>query len=252
MASSHPTAVLGLFAGAKSVLFDFDGPICHLFERHPAPRIAAELRDWARLNLPDGLPAVPSASFHDPLALLRAAAARHPESELVSRMESRLTSHERRAAGIADPTPGADQLIRRLDEAGYQLAVTTNNSPDSVRIYLDRMALTRHFGERRIHGRTGDLTLMKPNPACLRRALAETGSTPAESLMIGDSAADCQAAARIGVPFLGYARNEPKWRQLIEAGATEIVSSISELLPVLDDLESVAPPSDRPSTSKFL
>jgi len=36
----------GLVLGARHVLFDFDGPICRLFARHKAERVAGELIEW--------------------------------------------------------------------------------------------------------------------------------------------------------------------------------------------------------------
>ncbi|WP_405599391.1 HAD hydrolase-like protein [Streptomyces sp. NBC_01410] len=230
--------LVGLFGAAKCVLFDFDGPVCHLFDGHPASGIAAELRIWAARNVPGDV-VVEAGSVDDPLALLRAAALMYPDSDLVKEMEQQLTSQELRATLTAEPTEDADLLIRRLGAAGFRLAVTTNNSERAVRSYLERTGLSDLFGEH-IHGRKPDPKLMKPDPDCLRRALDTTGSTAAESLMIGDSAADCRAASTLGVPFLGYARDESKRGPLRRAGAQDkaIVATMSELLPVLDALES--------------
>ncbi|MDQ1009930.1 phosphoglycolate phosphatase-like HAD superfamily hydrolase [Streptomyces sp. V4I23] len=239
MTDSHPTAVFALLATAKCVLFDFDGPICHLFSGHPSQQVAAELRDWIVRNVPGDVP-VGADRSHDPLALLRATATRYPGSDLVTAMERQLTEHELRAVVAAEPAEGAGDLIRGLDGAGFRLAVTTNNSASAVRSYLDREGLTLHFGPH-IHGRMPDPHLMKPHPNCLSQALETTGSTAAESLMIGDSAADYEAAAHLGVPFLGYASNERKRSELEEAGATEIVSSMAALLPVLGALETGGP-----------
>jgi phosphoglycolate phosphatase len=94
------------------------------------------------------------------------------------------------------------------------------------------MELTDYFGEH-VHGRMPDPQLLKPDPHCLRRALETTGSTAAESLMIGDSVADYQAAREAGVAFLGYARSEIEHGALVRAGTSVIVNSISELLPHL-------------------
>ncbi|MEO3978430.1 HAD-IA family hydrolase [Streptomyces sp. CAU 1734] len=239
MTASHPTAVPGLFTKAGCVLFDFDGPVCHLFAGHPAAAVAAGLRRWAAGRVPGGLP-VPPGPADDPLALLRAAAVRDPGGELVREMERRLTAEEITAAGTARPTEGADELIRRLDAAGFRLAVTTNNSAAAVRRYLARPGTADRFG-RHVHGRRPDPALMKPDPDCLRRALETTGSTAAEALMIGDSAADCEAAARLGVAFLGYARTPAKRERLAAAGATEIVAGMTELTSVLDTLETGRP-----------
>ncbi|WP_405999984.1 HAD family hydrolase [Streptomyces sp. NBC_00829] len=236
---SHNNDLARRFADATCVLFDFDGPVCHLFDGHPAREVAAELRGWAARNMPGGV-SVPPEFADDPLALLRAAARSHPGSPLVGQMERHLAAQEELATLTAAPTEGADRLIGRLSAAGFRLAVTTNNCAEAARSYLDRTGLAVFFGEH-IHGREPDPLLMKPDPDCLRRALRSTGSTEAEALMIGDSPADCLAAHTLGVPFLGYARNESKRLQLSDAGAKVIVATMSELLPVLDDLPSGLP-----------
>ena len=54
--------------------------------------------------------------------------------------------------------------------------------------------------------------------------------------MIGDSPADYLAANELGVPFLGYARNEAKRRRLVNEGVASsmCVSSLESLLDVLE------------------
>jgi phosphoglycolate phosphatase-like HAD superfamily hydrolase len=51
--------------------------------------------------------------------------------------------------------------------------------------------------------------------------------------MIGDTPTDLVAAERAGVPFLGYARDEDKGRQLRDAGARVVVRSLETVLKVL-------------------
>lgn len=229
---SHVTTdPLELLATAKCVLFDFDGPLCRLFDQHPAPGVADRLRACALPHFADDV-AVTWESVDDPHAILSEAARMEPGSQVVAELEKLLTSEELLAAATATATEGADELIRRLSAAGVRRAITTNNSARAVLRYLERECLADYFGEH-IHGRMPDPRLLKPDPHCLIRALDTTGSTATESLMIGDSVADYQAARTLGVPFLGYARHKGKRGRLEGAGATAIVSSISELLPVL-------------------
>ncbi|MEU0989015.1 HAD family hydrolase [Streptomyces sp. NPDC005953] len=251
MTDAPPAAIAALFSAAGCVLFDFDGPVCRLFGRHPAASVAAGLREWAERRIPGGVSVEPGAE-DDPLALLRAVADSHPGDPVVQELEHRLTGEEVRAARKAEPTPGAGALIRGLHRAGYRLAVTTNNSPDAAHQYLARVGLSEFFAGH-VHGRAPEEPkLMKPDPHCLRRALDTTGSTPDESLMIGDSVADGEAAARLGVPFLGYARDGAKRSLLLESGAVHVVSSMVELLPVLDGADRERTRGDRPSGSKLI
>jgi HAD superfamily hydrolase (TIGR01509 family) len=231
---THPyaTDLRPLLSAAKCVLFDFDGPVCQLFAAHTAPAVAAELRNWIERRLGDGVP-VAADSADDPHAILSAVGTRHPGSGMVEEVERLLTSEEVRATLTARPTKDANRLIRRLSTAGFRLAITTNNSASAVRHYLDRQGLTNFFGEH-VHGRVPDPQLLKPDPDCLMRALESTGSTAEESLMIGDSPADCLAARELGVPFLGYARNEAKLQRLVGVGATVSIASLEPLLEAVE------------------
>lgn len=231
MTDSHVTTdPRELLAMAKCVLFDFDGPLCHLFGRHPAPGIADRLRAWAVPHFPDDV-MLTWQSFDDPQAILSEAARVEQSGAVVKELEQMLTSEELLAAATATATEGADELIRRLSTAGTKLAITTNNSARAVLQYLEREGLEGFFGEH-VHGRMPDPQLLKPDPDCLKRALKTTGATATESLMIGDSVADYEAAKSLEVPFLGYARNKATRGRLAGAGAQVIVGSISELLPV--------------------
>ncbi|MFJ2162841.1 HAD family hydrolase [Streptomyces sp. NPDC087856] len=164
----------------------------------------------------------------DPNVLLRAVERRHPDSELVTELEERLTQEEMRAATKAMPTPFADPLIRTWPVLGARLAVTTNNSSRVVRHYLESRDLTDSFAH--IYGRSQDLALLKPHPQLLYRALKAMNASPAEALTIGDTPADLEASQQAGITFLGYARNARRKKVLRDAGAQVVVDSLGSVL----------------------
>ncbi|MFE6893393.1 HAD family hydrolase [Streptomyces sp. NPDC057694] len=222
----------GLVRGARYVLFDFDGPICRLFAGRPAARIAQEQVAWLDAQgLGDALTEAERADT-DPHSALRSLGLQRPSSDLVVEMEKRLTDQELRAVPTAWPTPYADPLIRTWSAVDAKLAITTNNSPEVARTYLEGRGLSPCF-EPHIYGRTQNLELLKPDPYCLNRALNAMGAAPATALMIGDTPTDLYAAQAAGVAFLGYARNEDKKRKLREAGASQVIDSLQELLDIL-------------------
>ncbi|WP_399028699.1 HAD family hydrolase [Streptomyces sp. 15-116A] len=225
----EPNALQNLIASARVVLWDFDGPICRLFARHSAERVARELVEWLEGRGLHGLLTEKERESLDPHVVLRAVDRRHPGSDLVAELEERLTKEELRAAGSAMPTAWADPLIRTWTAVGSRLAITTNNSPRVVRSYLDSRGLTACFTPH-IYGRTQELHHLKPDPHCINRALSAMGAAPGSALMIGDTPSDLQAASAASVPFLGYARNERKGKLLRDAGATAIVGSLEPVL----------------------
>ncbi|MFF4311735.1 HAD family hydrolase [Streptomyces sp. NPDC001507] len=224
--------VTELIRSARVVLWDFDGPICRLFARRPAERIAEDLVEWLASRGLRGVVTDTERDSLDPQVLLRAVDKRHPGSDLVAELEERLTREELRASSTAMPTAFADILIQTWRARGARMAVTANNSPRTARAYLDDRGLTPCFAPH-IYGRTQDLHRLKPDLHCLNRALDAMGAAPATALMIGDSPSDLGAAARAGVSFLGYARNERKAKPLYEAGAAHVVGSLEPLLGIL-------------------
>ncbi|MEU6228721.1 HAD family hydrolase [Streptomyces sp. NPDC047042] len=224
-----------LIARARVVLWDFDGPICRLFAGHSAEQVAIELVVWLERQGLHGLLTAAERESPDPHVVLRAVNLRHPGSDLVEELEERLTQEELRAVPGAMPTAYADVLIQTWQAVGARLAITTNNSARTVRSYLQERELTRCFSPH-VYGRTQNLHLLKPDPYCLNLALERMGAAPSTALMIGDSPADYRAACRAGVPFLGYARNERKEKELRAVGAQLIVDSFEPVLGVVRGL----------------
>ncbi|MGP4046338.1 HAD family hydrolase [Streptomyces sp. 2A115] len=214
-----------LIAGARFVLFDFDGPICRLFAGHSAEDVAKDLVEWLERQGLRGLLTEEERVHPDPMAVLYAVNLRHPHSDLVTELEERLTQQELKAVPSAWPTEFADALIRTWSAVGARLAIATNNSARTAASYLASRGLSGCFAPN-IYGRTQDLHHLKPDPHCLNRALSAMGAAPSSSLMIGDAPTDFEAAQRAGIPFLGYARNGRKEKLLREAGAGVVVGSL--------------------------
>ncbi|MFF4214322.1 HAD family hydrolase [Streptomyces sp. NPDC001796] len=218
--------------GARFVLFDFDGPICRLFARHAAEHVASQLVEWLESRGLRGLLTEEERVHPDPHYVLEAIHRRHPQSDLVTELEERLTQQELKAAASAMPTPYADPLIRTWSTVGGQLAIATNNSARVAADYLATRGLASCFAPY-VFGRTVDLDLLKPHPHCLNQALNAMGADRSLSLMIGDAPSDFFAAQDAGVEFLGYARNEDKEKSLRNAGADIVVHSLEPLLLIL-------------------
>ncbi|MFE5890800.1 HAD family hydrolase [Streptomyces sp. NPDC002285] len=188
----------------RCVLFDFDGPLCRLFPGTSSAPLADDLRKIvARRGALALLPPAALTSI-DPQVVLRAVDVVRPGDDLVAELDACLVQGEKHAARTAPPTEGADDLVRRLAKEGVRIAVTTNNSPEAVAVYLRRTGLDEYF-EGRIHGRTEDPKRLKPHPDCLHRALVAFGVDAGDALMFGDTVTDLAAARAAGVTFVGFA-----------------------------------------------
>lgn len=107
------------------------------------------------------------------------------------------------AAHIADhsqPFPGALESLQRFSDAGWRLAICTNKLEGLARLLLDALELTPCFAA--ICG--GDtFAFRKPHPGHILETVRLAGGDPALAVMVGDSAADINAARAGGVPVVG-------------------------------------------------
>ncbi len=131
--------------------------------------------------------------------------------ELMRVASTMIESYELIGAAVAEPLPGAPELLQWLVGCGSQVIIVTSNSSRTVRSWIERFELTRCIEG--IVGRDSMLPL-KPAPDMVRRALAQARGAVEEVCFVGDSEADALAAARSGLRFFGIAANEAKRRQL--------------------------------------
>jgi phosphoglycolate phosphatase len=120
-------------------------------------------------------------------------------------------AHYRAINGTQAPLfPGAADGLAALRAGGLRLACLTNKPGDFARELLARKGLAAHFdavfgGE--AFGRH------KPDPLPVTETCRILGSTPARTLVIGDSRNDAEAARAAGCPVVlatyGYNHGEP-------------------------------------------
>jgi phosphoglycolate phosphatase len=120
--------------------------------------------------------------------------------------------------------PGARAMLGRLNEHGVKLAVCTNKPDAAAREVLDRTRLIPFLDT--VVGADG--APLKPDPAMVRRALAELGADATNAALIGDSEVDVATAHAAGLPAIllahGYVRGG-----LSAAGADAVAAGFAEL-----------------------
>lgn len=107
--------------------------------------------------------------------------------------------YESRIAAESRPFPGAVAALDRFAAAGWRLAVCTNKLESLSRRLLDELDLAPRFAA--ICG--GDtFPVRKPDAGHLLGTIARAGGDPARTVMVGDSAADVNAARNAGIPVV--------------------------------------------------
>ena len=125
--------------------------------------------------------------------------------------------------------PGARECLAALADAGHVLGCVTNKAARFTEPVLRQLGLLNAFGL----VLSGDsLPEMKPHPAPLLHAAAHFGVPPADSLLVGDSVTDVQAAraAGFGIICMSYGYNHG--RDIREAKPDAVLDSLAAL-PVL-------------------
>lgn len=208
---------------SKHVMFDFDGPVCSVFAGRPAPEVAGRLRELVKAAavLPTDL-----AEASDPMLFLYAAPAL--PAALGEQVRQQFQAEELAAVESAEPTPGAHAAIAQCFRSGKVVTVVSNNSASAVEAYLRRHGL-EHFVSCVSARRSPDPGLMKPNPYLLMAAVEATGQQPEQSVLIGDSVTDVEAARAAGSASIGYANKPGKDELLRVAGADVIVTAMGEI-----------------------
>jgi beta-phosphoglucomutase-like phosphatase (HAD superfamily) len=213
-----------LLAKARYLLLDFDGPVCAVYAGTSAAQITQRLRQQLAaggVSLPDDMQ--PS---DDPLDVFRGT--REISRQASAAVQTVLTELEVEAVATASPTPGAAEVIREARETGRIVAIVSNNSGAAIRAYLQLHDLSADVAL--IVGRDDpDPDLMKPSPYLVRAAVGILDTEGQHCLFIGDSASDIFAGLLAGVPVIGYASTPAKARELADAGAAVLATSMDDV-----------------------
>lgn len=95
--------------------------------------------------------------------------------------------------------PGVPETLQALRKSGHRMAVCTNKIQRPTLAILDHFGLTKFFDG--VVG--GDVApARKPDPRHLLAAIACTGGTASEAVLIGDGINDALAAKATGVPLI--------------------------------------------------
>jgi phosphoglycolate phosphatase len=215
----------------RLIVFDCDGTLVD--SQHVI--VAAAERAFRAQGLEPPTPAAVHAVIG--LSLELAIAAWRPEAGLAERMllvDAYRTAWRvlRDEDGVREPLfPGALPTLAELDRQGRLLGIATGKSRPGLLSVLDHHRLTPLF----ISLQTADRHPSKPHPGMLEAAMAETGSAPAETLMVGDTSYDMAMARSAGVGAIGVAWGYHPVSSLVAAGATTILERFEDLLDLVRD-----------------
>jgi phosphoglycolate phosphatase len=125
---------------------------------------------------------------------------------------------------------GMAELLASLHGKGWTLGIATGKSDRGLKGCLVAHGVLELF----LTLQTADRHPSKPHPAMLEAAMAEAGATPADTVMIGDTAYDMTMARAARVRALGVAWGYHATEELLAAGAEAVAESPARLGELLD------------------
>ena len=185
----------------KLVLFDLDGTLIDS-ERDLAASVNAMLRHFGRKELPlevidtyigDGAPMLIRRALGDPAHA----------SIVQEALNFFLLHYREHKLDTTQPYAGIPEALRQvaeLDSLHRKLAVLTNKPVRASRDILAGLSLSQYFFQ--TYGGNSFET-KKPDPFGAQMLMTEAGTTPEETVMVGDSAVDVLTARNANLWSVG-------------------------------------------------
>lgn len=152
------------------------------------------------------------------------------ESESIEQRESFIRLFMERADQImVERTailPATPQAMRRLRESGRRLGIVSTKYRHRIESVLAREGLLEAF-DHIVGGE--DVAEHKPDPRGLFMAMEALGALPAETLYVGDSVTDAEAARRAGVVFVAVLSGVTPIEAFDRYEPAAVLSSVAEL-----------------------
>jgi phosphoglycolate phosphatase-like HAD superfamily hydrolase len=209
---------------ARYVIFDLDDTLVHSEAVRAAFATLADELGIARRTLDatlDGMPGRPAVEIFSALGLTRAAA-----REAADRFVGVLEDLDERLPAV--PYPDAGPTLRALASSGSTLMLSTGSPAARARAVLrdqgwDAFSL--------VLGSDGGS--LKDGGHYRRIDMEASDGWYSQAATVGDSPRDMRLGAEAGVPVrIGIDRDGDP-RPLVEAGATHVVASLAEIIPIL-------------------
>jgi HAD superfamily hydrolase (TIGR01509 family) len=123
------------------------------------------------------------------------------------------------------PLHGARALVLRVREDGLKAIVATSAKDEELKGLLKAAKVEDLMEEK---ATASDAKKSKPDPDIVEAAIEESGISPENAVMIGDTPYDVEASTRAGVRIIAF--RSGGWDDASLKGATEIYDGPSDLL----------------------
>jgi phosphoglycolate phosphatase len=129
---------------------------------------------------------------------------------------------------------GIPELLDALEGDGWLLAVATGKSDRGLSLCLDCHGFSKRF----MSLQTADRHPSKPHPSMVRQAMADAGSSPETTIVVGDTAFDMGMAVAAGATGIGAGWGYHEAHELLDGGALAVAHEpldVLKLLPAISE-----------------
>ncbi|MFB0501215.1 MAG: HAD family hydrolase [Candidatus Bathyarchaeia archaeon] len=222
----------------KAVILDLDGTIAYFNLDYKSVR--AEV---IQLLTKQGFPASIFSMNESIFSMLKKAEIymkNNGREELdVARVKEAVLSvanrHELQAAHTTSLMPGISETLKALKKMNLKTAIFTVNGEKSTSYILNCFRL-KHFFDATITRES--VSAVKPDPAHLEAALRALNVEPEEAVVVGDSKWDMSCAKKLNVVAVGVATGISSPKELMRAGATYLISSLTDIPTLIRQLNN--------------
>ncbi|MEM4280819.1 MAG: ATPase, T2SS/T4P/T4SS family [Candidatus Caldarchaeum sp.] len=204
------------------MVFDLDGTILEL-----NLDLVNSRKKIAEIMNSFGLRMLERESIQELLERAEQTLAKERFEEFRSQVYGVMVENERKAAANAKVRDEIVDVLKKLRQQGYRLAIATNTHREAAVEALTKTGLTYFFDEVVCRN---DVSRMKPRPDILLKVCEKTNTSISNLIYIGDSVIDYRAAVEAGARFIGLEGGVHSRSEMAAAGVKEIVSHPIELL----------------------
>jgi len=129
--------------------------------------------------------------------------------------------------GSVKPFHDSNHLLHRVKKSGKLIAVGSSAKKDELDYYLQLLNAKGLFD---VITSADDVDKSKPNPDIFEVAISKLQTSTSETIVVGDSPYDAEAASKIGLPTIGFLSGGFPKEWLTSAGAIKIYKGPSDLL----------------------
>jgi beta-phosphoglucomutase len=146
------------------------------------------------------------------------------DEELVSEMRSYFFKNFLQNPVLID---GVEEFLKMINEKEYLLAIATGSGPRNEVIELLSELRIKDYFEEIVTG--DEITKGKPDPQIYLVTAKKLGINPVECLALEDAANGVLAGKAAGMRVFGVNKDEQARKELEDAGADEVFSSLLEI-----------------------